>query len=141
MRIDSIVFDCLDAAPLARFWAAALGWTVAPYDDEELERLASKGIYDPEEDPSVMVEPPNGTDLPVLFFTEVPEEKLAKNRLHLDLSADGAVEDEVQRLEGLGASVRNWAEEGGSMWCVMLDPQGNEFCVVSPSGDDDADED
>lgn len=141
MRIDSIVFDCLDAAPLARFWAAALGWTVAPYDDEELERLASKGIYDPEEDPSVMIEPPNGTDLPVLFFTEVPEEKLAKNRMHLDLSADGAVEDEVQRLEGLGASVRNWAEEGGSMWCVMLDPQGNEFCVVSPSGDDDADED
>ncbi len=141
MRIDSIVFDCLDAAPLARFWASALGWTVAPYDEDELERLASKGIYDPEEDPSVMVEPPNGTDLPVLFFTEVPEEKLAKNRLHLDLSADGAVEDEVQRLEGLGASVRNWAEEGGSMWCVMLDPQGNEFCVVSPSGDDEVDED
>ena len=140
MRIDSIVFDCLDAAPLARFWAAALGWTVAPYDEEELERLASKGIYDPEEDPSVMVEPPNGTDLPVLFFTEVPEEKLVKNRMHLDLSADVAVEDEVQRLEGLGATVRNWAEEGGSMWCVMLDPQGNEFCVVSPSGDDDADE-
>ena len=139
MRIDSIVFDCLDAAPLARFWATALGWTVAPYDEEELERLASKGIYDPEEDPSVMVEPPNGTDLPVLFFTEVPEEKLAKNRMHLDLSADGAVEDEVQRLEGLGASVRNWTEEGGSMWCVMLDPQGNEFCVVSPSGDDEED--
>ena len=140
MRIDSIVFDCLDAAPLARFWAAALGWTVAPYDEEELERLASKGIYDPEEDPSVMVEPPNGTDFPVLFFTEVPEEKLVKNRMHLDLSADVAVEDEVQRLEGLGATVRNWTEEGGSMWCVMLDPQGNEFCVVSPSGDDDADE-
>ena len=140
MRIDSIVFDCLDAAPLARFWAAALGWTVAPYDEEELERLASKGIYDPEEDPSVMVEPPNGTDLPVLFFTEVPEEKLVKNRMHLDISADVAVEGEVQRLEGLGATVRNWAEEGGSMWCVMLDPQGNEFCVVSPSEDDDADE-
>ena len=70
----------------------------------------------------------------------MPEEKLVKNRMHLDLSADVAVEDEVQRLEGLGATVRNWAEEGGSMWCVMLDPQGNEFCVVSPSGDDDADE-
>jgi catechol 2,3-dioxygenase-like lactoylglutathione lyase family enzyme len=139
VRIDSIVFDCLDAAPLARFWAAALGWTVAPYDEEELGRLASKGIYDPEDDPSVMVEPPNGTDLPVLFFTEVPEEKLAKNRVHLDLSADGAVEDEVVRLEGLGATVRNWAEEGGSIWCVMLDPQGNEFCVVSPSADDDED--
>jgi predicted enzyme related to lactoylglutathione lyase len=139
VRIDSVVFDCQDAAPLARFWAAALGWTVAPYDEDELERLASKGIYDPEEDPSVMVEPPNGTDLPVMFFTEVPEEKMAKNRVHLDLSADGAIEDEVQRLEELGATVRNWAEEGGSMWCVMLDPQGNEFCVVSPSGEDDED--
>jgi catechol 2,3-dioxygenase-like lactoylglutathione lyase family enzyme len=141
VRIDSVVFDCQDAAPLARFWAAALGWTVAPYDEEELERLASKGIYDPEEDPSVMVEPPSGTDLPVLFFTEVPEEKVAKNRVHLDLAADGPIEDEVQRLEGLGAAVRNWTEEGGNMWCVMLDPQGNEFCVVSPTGEDDGDED
>jgi len=140
VRIDSVVFDCQDAAPLARFWAAALGWTVAPYDEEELERLASKGIYDPEEDPSVMVEPPRGTDLPVLFFTEVPEEKVAKNRVHLDLTADGPIEDEVQRLEGLGASVRNWTEDGGSMWCVMLDPQGNEFCVVSPSGDGDGED-
>ena len=139
MRIDSVVFDCRDAAPLARFWAAALGWTVAPYDEEELERLASKGIYDPEEDPSVMVEPPSHTDLPVLFFTEVPEEKVAKNRVHLDLAADGPIEEEVQRLEGLGAAVRNWAEEGDSMWCVMLDPQGNEFCVVSPPDDDDGD--
>jgi catechol 2,3-dioxygenase-like lactoylglutathione lyase family enzyme len=141
VRIDSVVFDCQDAAPLARFWAAALGWTVAPYDEEELERLASKGIYDPEEDPSVMVEPPSDTDLPVLFFTEVPEEKVAKNRVHLDLAADGPIEDEVQRLEGLGAAVRNWTEEGGNMWCVMLDPQGNEFCVVSPTGEDDGDED
>ena len=74
-------------------------------------------------------------------FTEVPEEKVAKNRVHLDLSSDGSIEDEVQRLEGLGAAVRNWTEDGGSMWCVMLDPQGNEFCVVSPSGDDDGDQD
>ena len=140
MKIDSVVFDCQDAAPLARFWAAALGWTVAPYDDEELERLASKGIYDPENDPSVMVEPPNGSDLPVLFFTEVPEEKVAKNRVHLDLSADGPLEDEVQRLEGLGGEVRNWAEDSGSMWCVMLDPQGNEFCVVSPAGADEGED-
>ncbi|MET1011911.1 MAG: VOC family protein, partial [Actinomycetota bacterium] len=78
MRIESVVFDCHDAAPLARFWADALGWSVAPYDEEELERLASKGIYDPEDDPSVMVQPPAGTDLPVLFFTEVPEEKASR---------------------------------------------------------------
>jgi catechol 2,3-dioxygenase-like lactoylglutathione lyase family enzyme len=148
VRIESIVFDCSDAAPLARFWADALGWSVALYDEEELERLASKGIYDPEDDPSVMVEPPSGEDLPVLFFTEVPEEKAAKNRVHLDLAADGPLEDEVRRLEGLGAQVRNWAEDDGSTWCVMLDPQGNEFCVVTgpdggeddEEGDDDRDE-
>ena len=133
MRIESVVFDCRDAAPLARFWAAALGWSVAPYDEEELERLASKGIYDPEDDPSVMVEPPDDTDLPVLFFTEVPEDKVVKNRVHVDVAADLSLEDEVRRLEGLGAEVRNWAEEDGSMWCVMADPQGNEFCVVPSS--------
>jgi len=138
VRIESVVFDCVDAAPLARFWAGALGWSVAPYDEQELERLASKGIYDPEDDPSVMVEPPADSDLPVLFFTEVPEEKVVKNRVHLDVAADGPLEDEVQRLEGLGAHVRNWAEESGSAWCVMLDPQGNEFCIVP--GDEDGDD-
>ena len=131
MRIDSIVFDCADAAPLARFWAAALGWDTAPYDEDELERLATKGIYDPEEDPSVMVEPPEGSDLPTLFFTEVPEEKAVKNRVHLDLAATDDLEEEVERLEALGAAIRNWAEEDGGVWCVMLDPEGNEFCVVA----------
>ena len=130
MKIDSIVFDCRDAAPLARFWAAALGWQVAPYDEEELDRLASRGIYDPEDDPSVMVEPPEAGQ-PVLFFTEVPEEKITKNRVHLDVSGD-PVEDEVDRLVELGAEIRNWAEEDGGIWCVMLDPEGNEFCVVPP---------
>jgi catechol 2,3-dioxygenase-like lactoylglutathione lyase family enzyme len=130
VRIDSIVVDCADAAPLARFWAAALGWDVAPYDEDELERLATKGIYDPEEDPSVMVEPPEGTDLPTLFFTEVPEDKVVKNRVHLDLGATEDLEEEVERLESLGATIRNWAEEDGGVWCVMFDPEGNEFCVV-----------
>jgi len=134
VRIESVVFDCSDAAPLARFWAAVLGWTVAPYDEAELERLLSKGIYEPEDDTSVMVEPPEGSDLPVLFFTEVPEAKVAKNRLHLDVTATMPIEEEVERLTGLGASIRNWAEEDGGVWCVMLDPEGNEFCVMPAEG-------
>jgi hypothetical protein len=133
VRIDAIVFDCGDAAPLARFWAGALGWSVAPYDEVELARLAAKGITDPEEDPTVMVEPPDDTDLPVLFFTEVPEEKITKNRVHLDVLADEDLEGEVERLEELGASIHNWAEGDGGVWCVMLDPEGNEFCVMPPS--------
>jgi hypothetical protein len=133
MRIDAVVFDCHDAAPLARFWAAAQGWDVAPYDEEELARLASRGVDDPEDDPSVMVQPPEETaEAPTLFFTEVPENKIVKNRVHLDLQAEDDLEAEVERLERLGASIRNWAEEDGGMWCVMLDPEGNEFCVMPP---------
>ena len=132
MRIDAIVFDCEDAAPLARFWAAALEWRVAPYDADEVARLAEQGVDDLEDDPSVMVEPteddPPG--LPVLFFTEVPERKAGKNRLHIDVVADESVDAEVIRLEGLGATLRNWAEEEGNVWAVMLDPEGNEFCVM-----------
>ena len=110
MKIDSIVFDCVDAAPLARFWSAALGWSVAPYDEDELARLRDEGVTDPEDDPSVLVEPPEDSDLPTLFFTEVPEDKMVKNRVHLDLVADTAIEDDVERLRG---ARRHPAELGG----------------------------
>jgi hypothetical protein len=134
VRIDAIVIDCEDAAPLARFWAATLGWRVAPYDQDELERLSAKGIDDPENDPSVMVEPPEGevAGVPVLFFTEVPEPKTGKNRVHVDVVAEVSVDDEVIRLEALGGTLRNWGEEEGTVWAVMLDPEGNEFCVMPP---------
>jgi catechol 2,3-dioxygenase-like lactoylglutathione lyase family enzyme len=111
MRLDAVVFDCTDAAPLARFWAEVLGWNVAAYERGDLARLASKGIADPEDDPIVMIEPPPGSgDLPMLFFVEVPEPKLTKNRVHLDVQANDDLEAEVDRLERLGARVRNWAE-------------------------------
>jgi predicted enzyme related to lactoylglutathione lyase len=133
VRIDAIVFDCRDAAPLARFWAEALGWEVAPYDDAEVFRLAAAGIDDLEDDPSVVVLPPeDDPGTPRLFFTEVAEPKLAKNRVHLDVVAEDDLGQEVERLEGLGAEVRNWAEQDGGIWCVMLDPEGNEFCVLPP---------
>jgi len=134
MRLDAIVVDCRHAASLARFWAAALGWSVAPYDPAELARLATKGIDDPKDDPTVMVDPPvdGDADLPVLFFVEVPEAKVVKNRLHLDLRAEDDLEAEVRRLEELGARIRNWEETDGGPWCVMLDPEGNEFCVMPP---------
>jgi predicted enzyme related to lactoylglutathione lyase len=133
VQIDAVVFDCRDAVPLARFWAAALGWRVAPYDDAEMLRLAAAGVHDLEDDPSVLVEPPQEDGAaPRLFFTEVPEPKIAKNRVHLDVIADADLGSEVERLEALGATIRNWAEEDGGMWCVMLDPEGNEFCVMPP---------
>ncbi len=119
-----VVFDCRHPASLARFWAAALdGYRVAPYGEAELARLRSLGIDDPEDDPSVLVEPSSGSG-PRLWFTRVPEPKTVKNRVHLDLfTADVAAE--AERLVGLGARVLAEVED----WVVLADPEGGEFCV------------
>jgi glyoxalase superfamily protein len=71
-----------------------------------------------------------------LYFMQVPEPKVIKNRLHLDLITDGSMEEEVARLPELGArviEVRHDPEELQSpdTWTVMQDPEGNEFCVSS----------
>jgi hypothetical protein len=122
--LGDVVFDCRHPASLARFWAAALdGYRVAPYDEAELARLRAMGVDDPEDDPSVLVEPTAGSG-PRLWFTRVPEPKTVKNRVHLDLRA-ADVAAEAQRLVGLGAQVLAKVED----WTVLADPEGGEFCV------------
>ena len=125
-RLHDVVFDCHHAASLARFWAAVLdGYAVAPYDDEELDRLRAAGIDDPEDDPTVLVEGPDGA--PRLWFQRVPEDKVSKNRVHLDLATDD-VDAEVERLTALGATVLD--EQANDGLVVLRDPEGNEFCVL-----------
>lgn len=121
--LREIVIDCARAPALARFWAAALDdYDVLPYDEAEIERLAKLG-FTPETDPTVAVGGPG----PTLFFQQVPEPKTTKNRLHLDIeSPDRAAE--VERLIELGASVQQEFES----WTMLLDPEGNEFCVTDP---------
>jgi hypothetical protein len=124
--IRDIVFDSAHPASTARFWAAALdGYAIAPYDEEELARLRANGIDDPEDDPNVLVVP-GSTGGPRLFAQLVPEPKIAKNRVHLDLSASD-VDDEIRRLVELGARVVAVRER----WTQMADPDGNEFCVFA----------
>jgi hypothetical protein len=65
-----------------------------------------------------------------MYFQSVPEPKIAKNRVHLDLRPSGSMAEEVERLKGLGASVRGYIEEEGSFWTQMRDVEGNEFCVL-----------
>jgi hypothetical protein len=123
--LGDVVFDAAHPASLARFWAAALdGYAVAPYDEEELARLRARGITDPEDDPSVLVEPATPGS-PRLFFNLVPEPKTVKNRVHLDLRA-ADVEGEVTRLVDLGATELGRAED----WVMLADPEGNEFDVL-----------
>lgn len=124
-RIRDVVFDSRHPASLARFWASVLeDYEVAPYDQAELDRLHAAGIDDPENDPTVLVEPLAG-GTPRLWFQRVPESKLVKNRVHLDLTC-ADVGAEVDRLTGLGARVLALQEQ----WVTMADPEGNEFDVM-----------
>ena len=114
-RIMDIVFDCEYAPALAQWWVQVLeGYSIAPYGPDD---------PDPDEDPTVLVLPgPAGG--PRLWFTQVPEHKTGKNRVHLDLNAEDPVA-ELARLTGLGARVL-WETDGLT---VLADPEGNEFCL------------
>ena len=124
-RLKEIVVDSRHPASLARFWAAALtDFSVRAYDDEEIARLAALGLT-PETDVSVMVDGPGIT----LCFQKAEPPLSGRGRLHLDIIG-GSLDEEIARLEGLGASVRDHHQG----WMVMLDPEGNNFCVVEPRG-------
>jgi hypothetical protein len=130
-RIGDIVFDCRHPAALARFWAQVLdGYAVAPYDEAELARLRGLGIDDPEDDPTVLVESAGPSASPVrLWFQRVPEPKVVKNRVHLDLRcADGGADAEARRLVALGATLAD--DQPHPDLLVLHDPEGNELCLL-----------
>ncbi len=121
-RLRQVVIDCEKPSSLARFWAAVLDdFDVRPYDDEEVARLAALG-YTPETDPGVIVDGPHFE----ICFQKVDREPRSKTPVHFDIeSADWLAE--IERLTGLGATVKDWFE--GRVW--MRDPEGNDFCVVA----------
>jgi predicted enzyme related to lactoylglutathione lyase len=106
--IKTVTWDCSDALAVARFWAAVLGSDV---DEDSTQKKAYVEAV--------------GWGAPNMWFNQVPEPKTAKNRLHFDLRAPGAMADEVARLEALGAAV----VRRDAAITVMHDPEGNEFCV------------
>ena len=127
--LADLVFDCRHAASLARFWEALIDdYQIAPYDDVERTRLGDLGIHDVEDDPTVLLKPIGAG--PRIWFQTVPQPKVVKNRVHLDMStADVAAE--VSRLVALGARVAEQQSSTGET--VMLDPEGNEFCLIPAS--------
>jgi hypothetical protein len=66
-----------------------------------------------------------------LYFQRVPEGKVVKNRVHLDVAPlDGTRDEEVERLLAAGATVADDQRRAdGTGWVVLADPEGNEFCV------------
>ena len=138
-----VVFDCADPARQAGFWEEALHYVSpappAPHASWE-DWARAEGIPEEQWNDDSAVEDPD-KEGPRLFFQKVPESKVAKNRVHLDLNVSGGpavplderrrrVDAEVARLKALGATDERGAiEKQGEYWVRMNDPEGNEFCV------------
>ena len=150
-RHVQVTFDAHDPRALSSFWREALGYVhpappgvslaegadpLAAWD----EFLARVGVPEEQRNTRSAIEDPDGLG-PRLFFQKVPEGKVAKNRVHLDVRAapglEGddrmtALEVECDRLVRLGATrVRRHEPEPpmGAGHIVMTDPEGNEFCL------------
>jgi Glyoxalase-like domain len=118
--------DAADPHRLAAFWALALGYIPEPGYDEE----HGASIVDPD------------GALPAISFLRVPEGKTAKNRVHVDIRvAAGQQVGPELREEWIRAKVAELADAGATAvreesygdelgHVVMLDPEGNEFCVA-----------
>src|SRR3954470_20798261 len=124
-----VTFDCVQPVRVARFWCEVLGYVEEVYPDEPLLS----------DSPSAACVEPTGVG-PRLFFQRVPEGKVVKNRVHLDVRAGAGLvgeerlatlEAECARLVALGAArVRVLLADGVNESCiVMQDIEGNEFCL------------
>jgi hypothetical protein len=119
-RISHTAVDAHDSYAQSVWWAQVLDWTEDP-DDPNL----------PEHEECLIMSRDRAQRL---LFIRVPDDKVVKNRLHLDLRpVDGSREDEVARLVALGATqLADFRRPDGSGWITLADPEGNEFCVLSP---------
>ena len=135
-----VTFDCTNPERVARFWCEVLGYVVPPppegfADWDEFDRSLP-----PERQGAAFACMDSDGVGPRLFFQRVPEGKVVKNRLHLDvrvgtgLAGDervAALEAECERLVALGAT-KLWLlpADGFDESClVMQDVEGNEFCL------------
>ncbi|MBC3843569.1 VOC family protein [Streptacidiphilus sp. 4-A2] len=111
----AVVVDCVDPRAMARFWGEAMDWTLHEVTDEVAVLRSAKEVG------------------PYLEFLRSSDLKTVKNRIHLDLRPyrgdDQAAE--ADRLRALGATDVDLGQ-GDVPWTVLADPEGNEFCLLTP---------
>jgi catechol 2,3-dioxygenase-like lactoylglutathione lyase family enzyme len=150
-RQFQVTFDARDPRALSTFWREVLGYVHPGPPGVELPEgadpltawddfLAGIGVPEEARNTRSALEDPDGHG-PRLFFQQVPEDKAAKNRVHLDVRAApglvgeermAALEAECERLVALGATRvgrHDPAPPLSAGHIVMTDPEGNEFCL------------
>lgn len=111
-RITALSLVANDPGRVAAFWQAALGWAQVFCDDTGID----------------LADPVSGM---VLEIGRVDASRAGKDRLHLDLRADGtAFADGLDRLAGLGATRADVGQAADATWEVLADPEGNVFCLL-----------
>lgn len=141
----TLTIDCAHPAALAAFWSLALGYVEASPPEgfgSWQEWFTQLGVPEDEWDDGAYLEDPDGMG-PSISFLKVPEPKVVKNRVHLDVQVGGGraqpwklrwprVTEAVERLTSAGATVirEDALDDGAPDHVVMADPEGNEFCVL-----------
>jgi Glyoxalase-like domain len=114
--VAAVAVDCSDPRVMARFWGDAMDWAVHEVTGDYARLRSAKGVG------------------PYLEFLRTPDVKTVKNRIHLDVRPypgdDQAAE--VTRLRALGATPADVGQGDDINWVVLADPEGNEFCVLTP---------
>jgi hypothetical protein len=137
-----VVIDCADPGGLSTFWASALGYKFQDPPEGSVsweDWLREMKIPEEEWNAASAVVDPEGKG-PRVYFQRVPEGKVMKNRVHLDLNVGGGpgvplekrkvrVDEEAERLVSEGATRVRPVDQRGEYWMVMRDPEGNEFCL------------
>jgi predicted enzyme related to lactoylglutathione lyase len=120
LRLVQIAMNARDDAAVGQFWAEALGWRVSS-EGPGVTNVEPVGLAYP--DPAAVY----------IDVLAVAEPKTVKNRVHLDLASRSAAHQAelVARLKGLGATQAD-VGQGDVSWTVLADPEGNEFCVLTP---------
>jgi hypothetical protein len=113
--VAAVVVDCAEPAAVAGFWRLATGWTPASSTTHGMSFRSPEGVG------------------PYLELLPTAEPKVVKNRIHLDVAPypDDELSEAVSLLLKQGA-VPEDVGQGDVPWSVLADPQGTEFCVVSP---------
>jgi len=110
VRVAMVVIDCADPLALSDFWAKATGYEMQESDDTwAWIKGSDHGAVE-------------------IGFQRVPEGKIGKNRVHVDLHTDDE-EREAQRIEALGARRLYVSDNPEDIFITLADPEDNEFCV------------
>ncbi|MFB7935774.1 VOC family protein [Streptomyces sp. NPDC056049] len=113
--VAAVVVDCADPHEMARFWGRATDWKTHEVTDGQATLRSAQGVG------------------PYLEFVRNPDPKTVWNRVHLDVRPypedDRATEE--ARLLALGATVPDF-DRSAISWTILADPEGNEFCLLSP---------